>query len=355
MPTFLPLQAISRSQRVRIGGQTVSPTGISFVDVGIVDPPATAYNATLTGSAGATKTGKLAEGKYYAYVITAVDASGNETIPSPEVVVKTVAEAEPSAKTEWTAVPHAAKYRVYATPAAGGASEAAASTEALALIGETASTEFVDTGQVRQSAIPPTSNTTKYNVLGGAWSTRKELQNHFAIGAVQQLGGYTKTNLNIVPLAVKGENPFAISFASEEVKVVKAANGAIVRSDGHFYSEEVAALAATGFKSGGTTKTRLGAVVLNTRSRSAAPGTAAKSNLIGKLELIEGTEATSEAQTQAEFEANLANKITHYQQVLYIVQVKVKTVTNVTSTYLKGAGTPSLGDTVNLPVVDVVW
>jgi len=333
MPTFLPLTAITRSQRVRIAGQYLKPGKIYFVDLGIVDAPGEANEgAPITTEAGATKTGKLTEAYYAAYVLTSVDVSGRETTASYPVNIKAPAEAEVSVILKWGAVPHAKKYRIYANVATGNVtSAAAAEAEALKLIGETESLTFTDTGQTRKATTPPTVNTTEYNVAGYAWSTHKELQNHFAIGAVQQLGGYTPSNLDYIPVITP--SGWELKLESEKVKVVKS----IVeqRSTGRVFAVGNE-LETSAFKSGGATKTVLAIIVYN--------------SLNNKLETVQAAEKTVEVPTQAEFET-LAKTLPTTSQILWVVKTKIKVVTNVTSTYIKGYSTPSLGDFANAPVV----
>lgn len=332
MPTFLPLTAITRSQRVRIAGQYLKPGKVYFVDLGIVDAPGEANEgAPITTESGATKTGKLKESQYAAYVLTSVDASGRETTASTTVNIKAPAEAETSVILKWGAVPHAKKYRIYANTVLGNAtSAAAAEAEALKLIGETEALTFTDTGQTRTATTPPTTNTTEYNVGGYAWSTHKELQNHFAIGAVQQLGGYTPSNLDYIPVVTP--SGWELKLESKNVKVVKS----IVeqRSTGRIYA--VTNELSTSLESGGATKTILSIIIYNP--------------LNNKLETVSAAEKTVEVPTQVEFET-LAKTLPTTSQILWVLKTKIKVVTNVTSTYVKGFSTPSLGDFTNAPVV----
>src|SRR5690242_4148432 len=110
MPTYLPITALNRSQRVRIGGQLIVPGKVNFVDVGLVDAPGTAAGSSVSLTAGAKKAGdELIEGKFYAYVVTAVAANGGETEASVVKSEKTKAEAETRITVSWTAIPRAKK------------------------------------------------------------------------------------------------------------------------------------------------------------------------------------------------------------------------------------------------------
>ncbi len=337
MPTFLPLTAITRSQAVRIAGQTLKPGKISYVDVGLIDAIGTLTVAQVAKKAGQ----ELVESKFYAYAVTAVGANGGETEVGPLGSKETKAEAETASKIEWTAVPHATKYRIYASPATGAASAAAAEAEALKLIGETAEVEFTDTGQARKATIPPGANTTAYNVGGAAFSTHKELQNHFAIGAVQQLGGYSKTNLRYAPF--NEATGFALTFASEEAKIAKA-KVVLDRALDIPYKggTEVAEKKVTAFKSAEAGKITLAIIVFNTTN-----------GLVESITAAEKTVAPASTGAQ-EYFAAIAKEIKAFQQVLYVIQAKIKVVTNVTATYLTGSSTPTLGDVVNAPFVSTV-
>src|SRR5271166_20527 len=219
MPTFLPLIAIDRSAAIRIASQTIKPGKISYVDLGIVDPP----GALTFSKSEAAAASNLVKSKYYGYAVTAVLGSG-ETVTTNNKVEKAGAGAEGANEyntltPEWAAVPHAKKYRVYRTAVAGAASEAAAKAEKLTLIAEVETLEYLDAGVANKTATPPATNTASYNVGGYAWSTHKELQNHFAIGALQQLGGFSRTNLDYVPYAT--EAGFVLVLESEQFKITK--------------------------------------------------------------------------------------------------------------------------------------
>src|ERR1039458_5892078 len=119
MAPFLPIQAANRSQAVRIGGKKILPNITSYIDLGNILPVA---EATYTYS----KTGKKETGRglkasvYFAYGVSAVDASGNET----PIVLGTPAKTEAGAETEsnlnfvkvkFAPVAHAVKYNIFRT------------------------------------------------------------------------------------------------------------------------------------------------------------------------------------------------------------------------------------------------
>lgn len=338
MPTFLPLIAIDRSANIRIAGQTIKPGKISYVDLGVVDPPgALAFSKSETAAASS-----LVKSKYYGYAVTAVLGSG-ETVTTDFKVEKAGAGAEGAGEfntltPEWAAVPHAKKYRVYRTALAGAASEAAAKAEAVTLIAEVEATEYLDAGAANKTATPPKTNTATYNVGGYAWSTHKELQNHFAIGQLQQLGGISRTNLDYVPYAT--EAGFGLVLESEQFKITKSV--VVQRSTGKKLAE-TNELTQASFKSGGATKLKFAVVVYN-----------AADNTVEDLVSAEVTTEPGSALAVATV-AKLFEKVLSYHEVLYVVQAKVKVVTNVTGTYLKGNQTPTLGDTTNVPVVASVF
>ena len=131
MPPFLPIRAISRSQAVRIGGQTIKTNATSYVDLGNLPPLLAVPTLDVTDETGkvsqqhagsrtlkAGKEGGLVKSKYFGYAVTAVDANGVETPISGTVAGKTGAVKEEESemafiKVEWKAVPNASSYHVY--------------------------------------------------------------------------------------------------------------------------------------------------------------------------------------------------------------------------------------------------
>lgn len=341
MPIYLPLKAITRSQRVRIAGQTLSTSNISYVDMGYVDPVTYLYQLEIEGTETGAEKG-LTKEKYYGYIVTSLDASGNETESGSLITVQAGKGKEEAGKgnfnfnvLRWSPVPHAKKYNVYRTAAAGAATAEAAREATLTLIATIETAGYTDEGAANKTAEPPYVNKTKYNVLGGAWNTHKELQNHFAIGAVQQLGPFTSSNLRFIP--VSEATGWRLSFASEEAKIAKALQVAD-RKNGHIEGESPEKK-VTGFKSGGAGKITLAIIVWNERNHLIESITAAEK------EVEPGSAGAKE------YFAAIAKEVKGWHQVLYVIQAKIKVVTNVTSTYLTGVGTPSLGDTTNYPFV----
>lgn len=258
MAQYLPIRANSRSQAVRIGGKTIKVGVTSYIDLGYLDVPA-------TPTAAAKETGKKAElvtnsnakalvkEKFFAYYVTAVDASGAETTPTLAVAVESGKGAEGEGtlnfnEVKFTAVDHATKYNVYRGGVAQtGGTEAEALAAAPKLIGtvtptKTGAQTFLDTGIELGTQVLPTVNNTQYNTSGTAWSTRHELANHQAIGAITVVGNITPNPNDWAPWsAAVTQTPEAekVKFGAEaewiqrstgtlrkvaEAKVTKSAN-----------------------------------------------------------------------------------------------------------------------------------
>jgi hypothetical protein len=256
MPAYLPIRALSRSQAVRIGGKTIKTNVTAYVDLGYLDVPATPTKA-------ASEIGKKAEFKeggkglkkevYFAYYVTAVDASGNETTPT--LVVSALAGKGAEVESEYNfvevkfvAVDHATKYNIYraGVAATGYATAALAEAAAPKLIATvtpttTGAQSYLDTGVALKTQILPTVNNTFYNTGGTAWSTRHELANHQAIGAITIVGNLTCNPNDWAPYgAAETQTPEAekVTFAGTtwiqrstgelrtvaEAKVAKGAN-----------------------------------------------------------------------------------------------------------------------------------
>lgn len=329
MPSYFPVKAVNRSARIRINGQTITTTGIFFIDRGIVDAPGT---PTLT--VGAAKSGTLVETKFYAYVVTAVDSKGGETLASVITAIEENKE-EGSISVEVATVRNAVGYRLYGSAVAGAASEAAAKAEVLKYITESTTTTLTDTGQARSTATPPTVPSAVYPTGSGGWTSFHELQNHFAIGQLQQLGGYTHSNLRVAPTTTAG---WLLTLESEKLKVaagvaIDRLTGAVLASTPEFSSGSI--------KSGGAGKIVLAFVVYNV--------------VFNRFETVVSSELTATEPTRAQVEA-LATSLTSEQEVLYLVQAKVKALTNVTgvSGLLPGVASPQLGDGTNYPAVAAV-
>src|ERR1019366_10420907 len=91
MGQFLPIRAISRSQAVRIGGQTIKTNATSYVDFGNLAPLLAAPTLDVTKITGkvseqhagsrtlsAGKEGGLKASVFFGYAVTAVDARSEE-------------------------------------------------------------------------------------------------------------------------------------------------------------------------------------------------------------------------------------------------------------------------------------
>lgn len=203
MPPFLPIQALNRSQAVRIGGKHILPKITSYVDFGQLAIPYSAPSFTYS------KVGKKAEGPglkksvYFPYAVTAVDAAGGETQVSVLAVAKTEAGAETESnlnfvKLTWEPVTNATKYNIYrgGKAATGIASEALAQVATLGLIGNSTTASFTDFGAVETPGVePPTVNGSSFNTnKNPGWSPFKELQNHTSQGAIIVVGGLTNSS-----------------------------------------------------------------------------------------------------------------------------------------------------------------
>jgi hypothetical protein len=329
MPTFLPLTADNRSQRVRIARQTIAQfPAVSYINLGQVDPPGTALNQTVTFTAKATVKEKtsIVKGKYYLYAITSVDASGNESQPYiVEVKSGAGAEAENEYNANefvWTKVPHAVAYKVYGSAVAGGAKEAISQVN---LIAEVTTAKYVDEGAARGTATPPETNKTQYNVGGGAFSTRKELQNHLAVGAVLVLGGYTPSNLDYIPRAENSAWELTgFGTGKEEKYEVLEAKEIVQRSTGRINKTVCRTLKVTGFKSEAS-KEKVALVVYNAGN--------------GQLEKIE-----SANETTVSISTLITEKVKTDQQILYVLRTKgtTKELENLTEEYF-GPNAPAIG------------
>jgi len=328
MPTFLPLTADNRSQRVRIARQTIAQfPAVSYINLGQVDPPGTALNQTVTFTPVPTAAASnLVKSKYYLYAITSVDAGGNESQPYiTEVKAGAGAEGAGEFNTNefnWTKVPHAVAYKIYGSAVAGGAHEAIAQ---INLIAEVTTNKYVDAGAARGTATPPDSNKTQYNVGGGAFSTRKELQNHLAIGAVLVLGGYTPSNLDYVPRAENSAWELTgFGTGKEEKYEVLEAKEVIQRSTGRINKTACRTKKVTGFKSEAS-KEKVAIVVYNAGN--------------GQLEVIE-----SANEIAVSISTLIAEKVKSDQQILYVLRTKgtTKELENLTEEYF-GPTAPAIG------------
>jgi hypothetical protein len=361
MPSFLEITGLSRSQRIRIGGLSIPPDTLSFPNLGLVDPPATAINALVKTTAEETgASGGLKKGKFYVYVLTSVDGFGNESTASPIIGVKAGGGAEGAGsanfnKIEWTPTPHATKYRIYRSPAAGGASAAAAEAEALTLIGEVAGKEtaglfapviqtsvalygvtYTDEGAANKTAEPPLLNMTRFNVFGGAYSTRKEVKNHSTEGAIIVYGGPTSSNLDWVPVLEghagakekgKETGAWGLTLEAEKAKWSKSLQQ-VQRSTGRVVTVEEKEGELTGIKAGAG-KERFAFIVYNTATHQ-----------------IQGILGAEETEGSATALAKLKEKVNTYQQILYLLRVKnsvgEKVVENVTEALFGGANSPAI-------------
>jgi hypothetical protein len=245
MPSYLPIRANSRSQAVRIGGKTIKTNVTAYIDLGYLDVPATPTKA-------AVEVGKKAEFKeggeglkkevYFAYYVTAVDASGNETTPT--LVVSALAGKGAEVESEYNfvevkfvAVDRATKYNIYraGVAATGYATAALAEAAAPKLIATvtpttTGAQSYLDTGVALKTQILPTVNNTFYNTGGTSWSTRHELANHQAIGAITVVGNLTPNPNDWAPWsAAVTQTPEAekVKFQGAEVEWIQRSTGTL--------------------------------------------------------------------------------------------------------------------------------
>lgn len=308
---FLPVQAANRSQRVRIGGKTILPRITSYIDLGVLSPIAA---PTFTQSA----IGKKAAGKglkkevWFAYGVTAVDASGNET-PIAIAAVKTGAGAEAESelnfvKVGFVPVAHTVSYNVFRTGIGktGAVSEALALAATPKLIATVKASEvtgltgtYEDTNSLasEEGSTAPTAgvtNTTFYNTSGNAWSTFHELQNHLAIGALITVGNLTSNPNDYVPVGKAWE----LTLEAEKVKVAELKE-LLQRSTGEVRKVLTASPTA---KKVEAAKERFTLLVYNT--------------LTNVVESIEGVE---EAEKTAVLATTTA-KLTKYQQLLVVLK-----------------------------------
>jgi hypothetical protein len=207
MPAYLPIRANSRSQAVRIGGKTIKTNVTSYIDLGYLDVPATPTGKLIEAgeaseqAANSNVKGLLKE-KFFAYYVTSVDASGAESTPTLAVATESGKDTEAAKhlnfiEVKFVAVDHATKYNIYRGGVAQtGGTEAAVLALAPKFIGTltpttTGAQVFKDTGIELGKQTIPTVNSTFYNTGGTAWSTRHELANHQAIGAITVVGNLT--------------------------------------------------------------------------------------------------------------------------------------------------------------------
>ncbi len=240
MAPFLPVRAISRSQAVRIGGQTIKTNATSYVDFGNLAPLLAAPTVDVTDETGKTSeqhagsnAKALVKSKYFGYAVTAVDANGVETPISGTVQGKTAAVAETDehlqfVTVEWNAVPNATSYNVYRV----GKSQTGIASAALALSGtlgflanvlpavNTTLETYQDTGVEVTAAKPAAVNNTNIYTTR-AFSPQKELRNHLAIGAVVVAGGLTNSNSDWVVPNTPSTVQFVLTFENEKIKVAE--------------------------------------------------------------------------------------------------------------------------------------
>jgi len=307
---FLPVQAANRSQRVRIGGKTILPRITSYIDLGQI-APVSAPTFTFT------KEGKESEGRglkksvWFAYGVSAVDASGNET-PIAIAAAKTEAGAETAEAKNFVIlafvpVAHAVKYNLFRTGVGktGFASEALALAATPKLIATVAAStvtgltgSYTDANGLSGSEEGTTTNsgvnTTFYNTSGTAWSTFHELQNHLAIGALIVVGNLTPNPNDYVPVGKAWE----VTLEAEKVKVAELKE-LLQRSTGEV--RKVATASPTA-KKVEAEKERYTLLVYN--------------SLTNVVESIEGAEETEKAGVLATTTA----KLTKYQQVLLVLR-----------------------------------
>lgn len=236
MPPFIPIRAISRSQAVRIGGQTIKTNATSYVDLGNLSEVVAkaALTATEAGEKSEQHAGSntkaLIKKKFFGYAVAAVDTNGVETPINGVVQVESGSGAEGEGslnfiKAVWNAVPKAASYNVYRT---GKSQTGLATGEAetaqpyflanVAAVAEASTGEYLDTGVEVTTHVPVAVNNT--NIYPSkAFSPTKELRNHLAIGAVIVTGGLTQSNSDWV--VVNPETQFVLTFAEKKLKLTK--------------------------------------------------------------------------------------------------------------------------------------
>ena len=287
MAPFLPVRAISRSQAVRIGGQTIKTNATTYVDLGNLAPVLALPVLDVTDITGETSqqhagtvSGALKASVYWGYAVTAVDASGAETPINGVVSGKTGAgggtdKNQNFVKVTWTAVPNATSYNVYRV----GKSATGITTAALSVTGQpyflanTTGVTYLDTGVEVTTKKPPVANDTSIYTKR-AFSPKKELRNHLALGAVVIAGPLTASGYDWVVPNIPSTVQFVQTFGAKEVRI---AEGQILqRSTGILVTVTAATL---------TSKTAAGGkeynsyVVFNTQSHLA--------------ELVEGTEVAT--------------------------------------------------------------
>lgn len=311
---YLPIQADNRSQRVRIGGKTILPFITTYVDLGFLSPPTVVYTNNEVGKKA--KGRGLKASVYFAYGVTAVDASGTET-PIELVAVKTGAVVEAESELDFTVVTitevaHAVSYNVYRSGVGktGFATAAEALAAPLKLLANLTPTLAAFTqvyedanglaGSEEGTTAPSSSaysvsNKTYYNTGGTSWSTRHELQNHLTYGAVTVVGPLTPNGNDFVPYGA----PWELELKSEEIKV-KALTTLLQRSTG--LTRAVAEVLPKPLKTAKEGYTRYSAIVYNT--------------LTNLVEGVFGGEELAATATPKTVEATL----TKYQQVLVIVR-----------------------------------
>ncbi len=278
MPPYLPIRAISRSQAVRIGGQTIKTNATSYVDLGNLNQLAAkaALTATEAGAKAELHAGSnakaLVKAKFFGYAVSAVDANGVETPINGvvEVVSGNGAEGEGSLnfiKVVWSVVPKASSYNVYRTgKSQTGLAEFVAETSQPYFLANVAATvgptnEYLDTGVEVTTRVPVTVNNTNIYPKR-AFSPTKELRNHLALGAIIPVGPLTRSNSDWV--VVQPETQFKLTFEEKKLKLTKGelrqrSTGSVV-SIATEASEIVTVLSAAG-------KEKKALVVFNTQSQ----------------------------------------------------------------------------------------
>lgn len=298
MPPFLPVMGLhrSQSQSVRVGGQTLKNNVITYVDLGGLSSPGTVTASTAEAE------GTLAQNTNYNYVVTATDAFGGETPPSPEVTQKTGnTGAVNENKLTWAAVPGATGYNVYRAKNESGKE---------VLIASTTEAKYTDLGAAAKTATPPATNNT-YVQGKNAYTPARELQQHGAIGAYAIVGSITASNLDWVP--VNEAAAFELTLESEKVKV-KEAKELRQRSTGTYRASGPATASISSIKSTSTNEKYV-LVVYNSLTN-----------------VVEGIVGADEAEGKASIPA-VTEKASAFQQPLYLLNTKgtTKTVTNATS------------------------
>lgn len=202
MPPFLPVQGLTRSQDVRIGGKLLRPGITSYIDLGFLATPYGSPTFTFSKVGKKAAGPGLKKGVWFGYAVTAIDGSGGET----PLGVLAAAKTETGVETEsnlnfaipaWEAVPNAVGYNVYRTGVSvtGFSTEAAALTGTPGLVGTTSTTTFTDAGNVETPGVEaPLTNTSSFNTGKGAYKPLKELQSHSAIGAYIIVGGLSNSS-----------------------------------------------------------------------------------------------------------------------------------------------------------------